>query len=234
MLDIIFEDKDMLVINKAAGQLSQSGKSFDKDIVSEVMAYRKLKRGEEPYAAIINRLDRPVSGLVLIAKNKSAAARLTQDLRKNGQKDYVAAVIGNAAKILGTQKGILKDVLVKDERNNVSYALSDNNSNQSLGDGQAKEASLEYEITDYDTKADISYIRIHLITGRHHQIRVQLSSRGLNIVGDYKYLSDIGRKEQMDSAVSYLKLRRNQIALCAYHLFVEGKDYEIGIPFINV
>ena len=69
MLDIIYEDKDKIVVNKPAGQLSQSGKSFDLDLVSEVMAYRKGK-GEPAYAAIINRLDRPVSGLVVMAKNK--------------------------------------------------------------------------------------------------------------------------------------------------------------------
>lgn len=248
MLDIVYEDKDKIIINKAAGQLSQSGKSFDKDIVSEVMTYRKLKRGEEPYAAIINRLDRPVSGLVLIAKNKEAAARLTEDLRKNGQKEYVAAVVGNAKKVLETEKGILSDMLIKDEKNNVSYVV-----NGTAPADKAKEASLEYEILSYDSEADISFIRIHLLTGRHHQIRVQLSSRNLSIVGDYKYLKGEGASEKigvssteeseensqadavnrMDLAVKAMKLRRNQIALCAYHLRVEGKEYEVKVPFIK-
>lgn len=76
MLNVIYEDKDKIIVNKPAGQLSQSDRGFDMDLVSEVLTYRKNK-GEEAYAAIINRLDRPVSGLVLIAKNKKEAARLS-------------------------------------------------------------------------------------------------------------------------------------------------------------
>lgn len=76
MLNVIYEDKDKIIVNKPAGQLSQSARGFDMDLVSEVLTYRKNK-GEEAYAAIINRLDRPVSGLVLIAKNKKEAARLS-------------------------------------------------------------------------------------------------------------------------------------------------------------
>ena len=72
MLNVIYEDKDKIIVNKPAGQLSQSARGFDMDLVSEVLTYRKNK-GEEAYAAIINRLDRPVSGLVLIAKNKKEA-----------------------------------------------------------------------------------------------------------------------------------------------------------------
>lgn len=84
-MDIVYEDKDKIILNKPAGQLSQSGKSFEMDLVSEVLAYRKSK-GEEAYAAIINRLDRPVSGLVLMAKNKKEAARLSLLMQK---KHYV-------------------------------------------------------------------------------------------------------------------------------------------------
>ena len=72
MLDIIYEDKNMIVVNKPAGQLVQSGRSFELDLTSEVLNYRREK-GEEAYAAVINRLDRPVSGLVLFAKNKKDA-----------------------------------------------------------------------------------------------------------------------------------------------------------------
>ena len=75
-MDIVYEDKDKIILNMPAGQLSQSGKSFEMDLVCEVLTYRKSK-GEEAYAAIINRLDRPVSGLVLMAKNKKEAARLS-------------------------------------------------------------------------------------------------------------------------------------------------------------
>ena len=69
MLDIIYEDRNMIVVNKPAGQLVQSGRSFELDLTSEVLNYRREK-GEEAYAAVINRLDRPVSGLVLFAKKR--------------------------------------------------------------------------------------------------------------------------------------------------------------------
>ena len=65
-MDIVFEDKDKIIVNKPAGQLTQSGKNFDLDLVSEVMNYQKSRK-ESVYAAVINRLDRPVSGLVRIA-----------------------------------------------------------------------------------------------------------------------------------------------------------------------
>ena len=83
MLDIIYEDKNMIVVNKPAGQLVQSGRSFELDLTSEVLNYRREK-GEEAYAAVINRLDRPVSGLVLFAKNKKEASRLSSLMQKEG------------------------------------------------------------------------------------------------------------------------------------------------------
>ena len=83
MLNIIYEDKDIIIVNKPSGQLSQGARGFDLDLVSEVMTYNRSK-GNPAYAAIINRLDRPVSGLVLIAKNKSAAAAYSTAMQKNG------------------------------------------------------------------------------------------------------------------------------------------------------
>lgn len=80
-MDMVYEDKDKIILNKPAGQLSQSEKSFEMDLVSEVLTYRKSK-GEEAYAAIINELDRPVSGLVFMAKNKKESARLSLLMQK--------------------------------------------------------------------------------------------------------------------------------------------------------
>jgi 23S rRNA-/tRNA-specific pseudouridylate synthase len=269
-----------------------------------------------------------VSGLVLVAKNKQAAARLTEDMRRHGQKEYVAAVLGDARKVLGGNtkvdmeasdisrtvcgegasdrpngickstnapiqvqdvpkyKGILDDILAKDEKLNLSYVVrrldndklaynapkdvtetdeSDSLRNEAIMAG-GKFASLEYEIIGYDEEYDVSYIKIHLITGRHHQIRVQLSSRGLFIVGDRKYLkrtstgtasvgttgsgtastgtASVGTtgsgtdsssmdSARMERAAKALNLRSRQIALCAYHLEVEGRVYEVEVPFMK-
>ena len=161
MLDIIYEDKDKIILNKPAGQLSQSGKSFEMDLVSEVLTYRKSK-GEEAYAAIINRLDRPVSGLVLMAKNKKEAARLSLLMQKETLcKHYQVLVCGKP----DSDEGELVDNLIKDAKNNESSVVS-------KGTAGSK---------------DISRLDIHLITGRHHQIRVQLASRNMPVAGDGKY-----------------------------------------------
>ena len=77
-MKIIYEDTEKLIVEKPAGVLTQSARSFDTDLVSEVLTYRRSKK-ETAYAAVINRLDRPVGGLVLFAKTKQAAARLSKD-----------------------------------------------------------------------------------------------------------------------------------------------------------
>mgnify|MGYP000769577702 FL=1 len=175
MLDIIYEDKDKIILNKPAGQLSQSGKSFEMDLVSEVLTYRKSK-GEEAYAAIINRLDRPVSGLVLMAKNKKEAARLSLLMQKETLcKHYQVLVCGKPE----SDEGELVDNLIKDAKNNESSVVS-------KGTAGSKEARLKYRLLSYDEEADISRLDIHLITGRHHQIRVQLASRNMPVAGDGK------------------------------------------------
>ena len=113
MLNIIYEDKDIIIVNKPSGQLSQGARGFDLDLVSEVMTYNRSK-GNPAYAAIINRLDRPVSGLVLIAKNKSAAAAYSTAMQKNGgfNKQYEALVCGK----LPEESGIFVDYLVQEVR----------------------------------------------------------------------------------------------------------------------
>ncbi len=98
-MDIVYEDKDKIILNKPAGQLSQSGKSFEMDLVSEVLTYRKSK-GEEAYAAIINRLDRPVSGLVPAGQLSQSGKSFEMDLvsevltyRKSKGEEAYAAII---------------------------------------------------------------------------------------------------------------------------------------------
>ena len=234
MLKVIYEDKDKLIVDKKAGQLSQSGKSVDVDLVSEVLAYRKKKK-EEVYAAIINRLDRPVAGLVLFAKNKEAAARYSREVQDKGSisKIYEAYVYGK----VDCKKETLVDYLIHDKVNNTSsiYDMT-----QSMQDNEdLKEARLEYELLSYDEESNVSRIRIKLMTGRHHQIRVQFASRGHAIVGDYKYLEianqflrDRNEKnismEEFDMLTKKYRLRRNTIALAAVELEVDGQKFTRG------
>ncbi len=218
MLNIIHETKDIIIVNKPSGQLSQGAKGFDLDLVSEVMTYN-ASHGKPAYAAIINRLDRPVSGLVLIAKNKSAAAKYSTLMQKDGgfNKQYEALICGK----LPEPKGTFVDYLKKDGRSNTSAVVP---ADIATNDKEAKLSKLEYEVISYNEGTNISHVRIHLITGRHHQIRVQFASRNHPLVGDYKY---VRTGCDMDSAVKAASLKRNQIALCAVSLTVDGKTYSV-------
>ena len=210
-LDIIYEDKDMIICNKPSGVLAQGDKSFDVDMVSRCMIYRRQK-GEEAYAAVINRLDRPVSGLMVFAKNKKTAANLSAALQKNTfNKQYYAVVCGKPE----ADKGTFVDYLLKDGKNNSSKVAVESTTG-------SKRAELDYNViqTLEDESGNVfTLVKIHLITGRHHQIRVQFASRGLPLVGDVKYGGEIisGLKESGG----------HELALCAYSLSVDGKDFEI-------
>lgn len=214
MLDIIMEDADKIILYKKAGQLSQSGKSFELDLVSEVMAYRR-KKGEPPYAAIINRLDRPVSGLVLMAKSQKEAARLSALMQRESlNKEYDAVVCGKPEPLSGT----FVDYLIKDGKENVSRVATEKTAG-------AKRAELRYEVVSCESVTQeqrvYSMVHIQLITGRHHQIRVQFASRNLPLLGDVKY----GGEAVSGADGKYI--RRNQIALCASSLTVDGKTYSV-------
>lgn len=238
MLDIIYEDKDKIVVNKPAGQLSQSGKSFDLDLVSEVMAYRKGK-GEPAYAAIINRLDRPVSGLVVMAKNKAAAAKLSNLAHS---KVYYAVICGKPEE----DEAVFVDYLVKNGKDNTSFVADKDTEG-------AKEARLSYKLLKYNEELNVSLVRIELLTGRHHQIRVQFASRNMPLVGDFKYLDNmdnlfnsdnnsIGKnvdlcfnkridKVGMQELMNKIGIKRNTIALCSCEIAVGGNKYTIEAPF---
>lgn len=186
--------------------------------VSEVLTYRKSK-GEEAYAAIINRLDRPVSGLVLMAKNKKEAARLSLLIQKGTLcKHYQVLVCGKP----DSDEGELVDNLIKDAKNNESSVVS-------KGTAGSKEARLKYRLLSYDEEADISRLDIHLITGIHHQIRVQLASRNMPVAGDGKYGGNMA--VQAAERIKGIRIKRGCIALCAVSLKVDGKLYEVKPGF---
>lgn len=222
MLNIIHETKDIIIVNKPAGQLSQGAKGFDLDLVSEVMTYN-ASQGKPAYAAIINRLDRPVSGLVLIAKNKSAAAKYSTLMQKEGgfNKQYEALICGKLSEL----KGTFVDYLKKDGRTNTSAIVP---ADTAANDKEAKLSKLEYEVISYDEVKDITHVRIHLITGRHHQIRVQFASRRNPLVGDYKYATaDCG----MDNAVKAVALKETRLRCVLFHLLLITKLTVLHLSF---
>ena len=137
----------------------------------------KYNKPGNVYLGLVHRLDRPVGGVMVFARNSKSASRLSEEVRnKTFKKEYIAIVNGK----MENEKGTLEDYLWKDQKNNTSYVVKENKKN-------AKKAILDYELLKYDEKENCSLIKINLHTGRHHQIRVQLSSRGHSIIGDGKY-----------------------------------------------
>ncbi len=179
--DIIYEDEYMLAVVKPYGMPSQADHSNREDLISVVKNYM-YDRGdtdEEPYLAVINRLDRPVAGIVLLAKTEAAAAGLSDLLQERGiEKCYQAVVRGE----IPDDEGTLTDWLVFDKKDNISRVVPE-------GTKGAKKAVLTYEVLDVvDTdEGTFSYLLIHLETGRHHQIRCQMAHFGYPVYGDVKY-----------------------------------------------
>ena len=145
-------------------------------------------------------------------------------MQKEGgfNKQYEALICGKPSE----PKGTFVDYLKKDGRTNTSAIVP---ADAAANDKEAKLSKLEYEVISYDEVKDITHVRIHLITGRHHQIRVQFASRRHPLVGDYKYATaDCG----MDNAVKAVAFKRNQIALCAVSLTVDNKTYSVAPEFL--
>ncbi len=225
MLNIVYEDKDMLACHKKAGELSQSNRSFEADLVSQVLAYRRAKK-EEIYAAVINRLDRPVEGLVLFAKNRQAAARLSAQMQRDTfNKRYYAVVHGRPQEPAGT----LVHYLHKDKTASMAVIIPEKELAAHKGDS-LKQAVLDYEVIatkDFDRNT-LSLVRICLHTGRFHQIRAQFAYIGCPVAGDRKYG---GIKAATGSIIGDGKMQEpfpvSGIALCAYSLDIMDRHIEI-------
>lgn len=219
---ILYEDNDIIVCHKPAGIATQTARIGQADMVSEITNYlaqsasgnAKSKRGRNPqsspYVGVVHRLDQPVEGILVFAKNRQAAAELGKQIQENRmEKYYYAIVCGRDFKPCGE----LTDYLLKDGRTNTSRVVP-----PEVKD--AKKAVLDYRVvtraaymeeTEAESTCRIALAEIRLHTGRHHQIRVQMSHAGMSLLGDYKYADTetIAISEQM-----HIK----EIALCAYRL----------------
>ena len=178
-LKVIFEDNHIIVVEKPVNIPSQGDKTGDLDMLSIIKDYLKEKYNKpgNVYLGLVHRLDRPVGGVMVFAKTSKAASRLSEEVRiKEFQKTYLVIVNGKMEK----SEGIFEDYLLKNEKNNMSKVVKEGTKNSKL-------AILDYEVLKYDEEIDLSVLKINLHTGRHHQIRVQLSSRNHSIYGDQKY-----------------------------------------------
>lgn len=179
MLNILYEDNHIIVVVKEPGIPSQADKTKDEDMLTLIKAYLKEKYNKpgNVYLGLVHRLDRAVGGVMVFAKTSKAASRLSEQVRnKQVKKNYIAVVKGKMENL----NGVMKDYLVKDERKNKSFVANKDTKN-------AKFSELEYEVLKYDEVTHMSLVKIDLKTGRHHQIRVQFSSRGHSLCGDTKY-----------------------------------------------
>ena len=173
---IVYEDNHLLVVVKPPNMPTQADASGDPDLHSVMKQYiaEKYEKPGAVYLGLVHRLDRPVGGLVVLARTSKAADRLSEQVRKKTlARQYVAAVRGDAK-----DTAELNDWLLKDEKTNTVRAVSANTPG-------AKDAKLVYQRAG--GAEGLSLLRVKLFTGRSHQIRVQLSNAGCPIWGDARY-----------------------------------------------
>lgn len=168
MLNIIYNDDDIVVCIKPVGIISEEGG------LPDMLA---CELGCEIYA--VHRLDKPVGGLMVYAKNSKAAAMLSKQFsERTADKNYLCVIKGTPAEPTAR----LDDLLYKDKRTNKTFVVS----RERKG---VKKASLEYTLlgTVNSDEGNLSLLSVHLLTGRSHQIRVQFASRKLPLLGDARY-----------------------------------------------
>ena len=174
MINVIYEDNHLLVVEKPINMLVQADNTNDEDLLSKLKLYLKEKyhKPGNVYLGLVHRLDRPVGGIMVFAKTSKAASRLSDQVRTHKiQKIYHAIVYGKVK-----EKEELKDKLLKDKKNNIVTV-----------NPSGKDSILNYELVKYNKEANLSLVKIYLKTGRSHQIRVQFSSRNHPLFGDQKY-----------------------------------------------
>ncbi len=220
---ILYEDNSIIVCHKPAGVATQTARVGQQDMVSKVARYlassgkvggskadkrKKPGQNSRPYVGVVHRLDQPVEGILIFAKDKESAASLSGQIAGDRTEKYYYAVVCGQELAPG---GELVDYLLRNGRTNTSEIVT-----KEVKD--AKEARLSYEILQENaqclpdgTEMKIALARIRLQTGRHHQIRVQLRSAGMSILGDYKYADETAKRLSE-------QLQVKEIALCACEL----------------
>lgn len=220
MLSVLYEDSDILVAVKPAGVEAQAARGFAKDMVSEIRRYLTLQgknpqnihklttisskgqgKSQPPYVGVIHRLDRPVSGIMVYARNQKAAGTLSTLMQQGKmEKWYKAVVCGKPV----DKQGVYVDYLRQNQGENRSEIVD-----KSVPGCRRAELFYTLEaVTERREEEEVreySLVKIRLVTGRHHQIRVQFSGHGTPLWGDGRYGS---RPETGSSG----------LALCAFRL----------------
>lgn len=189
-LNILYEDNHIIVVVKPFNIPVQEDSSKDLDMLTIIKNYIKEKYNKpgNVYLGLVHRLDRPASGVMVFAKTSKAASRLSDQIRKNEvKKTYLAVVHGN----------------IKEEDTLINYISKDNKTNSSYIDNKnGKESILSYNKLKYDKENDLSLVKVNLKTGRHHQIRLQMSNINHPLYGDQRY----GKEDKKQLALFAYKL----------------------------
>ncbi len=235
-LDILYEDNDIIVCHKAPGVSSQTERSYDPDMVSLLMNHFHKTGVKNPYVGVVHRLDKPVAGVIVYGKNEKSTKLLSEQITHHKfTKKYQAIVCGDIRKLSPSSNAsstisleptggyTLTDYLLRDAKTNTSCVVDITNPKYN-SHKEVKKSCLSFTVTKvieltpdsplyksdctYDNK--LSLVDIELLTGRHHQIRVQFSHAGYPLWGDLRYSSfakDLGQ--------------RKGVALCAYSLTIK-------------
>lgn len=190
-MEVVYEDNHLIIVSKNSGEIVQGDKTGDRTLCDDVKAYIK-ERYAKPgnvFCGVVHRLDRPVSGLVVFARTSKALARLNEMFRNGDVHKTYWAITANAPT---ESKGTLTDWLVRNEKQNKSYAYKREVPN-------AKKAVLKYRVIGHSERYHL--LEVQLLTGRHHQIRCQLAAMGCPIKGDLKYGA---KRSNADGSISLL------------------------------
>ena len=176
-MQVIYEDNHIIIVSKATGEIVQGDKTGDIPLSDTVKQYikEKYQKPGNVFLGVAHRLDRPVSGLVVFAKTSKALARLNEMFRVGDVHKTYWAIVKNRPAV---EEDTLTHWIVRNEKQNKSYAYDKEVKN-------SKKAVLHYRLISSSTNYHL--IEVQLFTGRHHQIRCQLSHIGLPIKGDLKY-----------------------------------------------
>ncbi len=176
-MTVLYEDNHIIIVNKTCSEIVQGDKTGDKPLSEIVKEYLKEKYNKpgNVFCGVTHRLDRPVSGIVVFAKTSKALSRLNEMFKRKEIKKTYWAIVKNTPK---ASEGTLTYYLVKNEKQNKSYAYDTEKPNSKL-------AILHYKLIARSEKYNL--LEIDLETGRHHQIRCELAKIGCPIKGDLKY-----------------------------------------------
>ena len=188
-MQILYEDNHIIVVSKTSGEIVQGDKTGDKTLCDSVKEYIKEKYAKpgNVFLGIAHRLDRPVSGIVIFAKTSKALSRLNNMFRDGEVHKLYWAITQNMPQ---KEEDTLTHWIVRNEKQNKSYAYD----REKPG---SKKAMLHYKVIS--STDNYTLLAVDLMTGRHHQIRCQLSAIGCPIKGDLKYGS---RRSNNDGSIS--------------------------------